>query len=146
MVMRRYILFCAFMSLMLMATSFAHAGILVDNGDDTISDQGTHLMWQKQDDGTTKTWYAAITYCEGLTLAGHTDWRLPTIKELKSIFDMTKYNPAINTTYFPGAQSNYCWSSTTNKLETSRAWQVTFLNGQVSYHFKTLSYNARCVR
>jgi len=100
--------------LLLLWVQISYAGTLVDNGDGTISDQGTHLMWQKQDDGTTRTWTAAITYCEGQILAGHTDWRLPTIKELKSIADMTKYDPSINTTYFPGTQSSYYWSSTMN--------------------------------
>jgi len=141
--MKKYTILFAFLFI---TANMSYAGALVDNGDATISDQGTHLMWQKQDDGTTRTWTAAITYCEGLTLAGHTDWRLPTIKELKSIADMTKYSPAINTTYFPGTQSSYYWSSTTLASDATCAWGVNFSYGNSYGDYKTVGNYARCVR
>lgn len=120
-----------------------------DNGDNTISDSRTGLLWQKQDDGTTRTWENAITYCEGLALAGNSDWRLPNIKELFTIVDNTKYYPAIDTTYFPNTQSEYLgyWSSTTNAGVTSNALYVSFFSGSVATNFdKTSSFLVRCVR
>lgn len=49
---------------------------LVDNGDGTVTDTKTGLMWQKADAGT-MNWETAIAYCKKLMLAGHSDWRLP---------------------------------------------------------------------
>lgn len=63
---------------------------LVDNGDGTITDLATGLMWQQSDDGTTRDWENALDYAESLTLAGHDDWRLPNPKELHSILDYTR--------------------------------------------------------
>ena len=71
------------------------AAPFTDNGT-TVTDQRTGLEWQKQDDGITRTWQAALDYCNGLSLAGHTDWRLPNIKELESITDDSRYIPAID--------------------------------------------------
>ncbi len=73
----------------------------VDNGDGTISDLATGLMWQKTDNGVARDWQAALSYSEGLNLANQTDWRLPNAKELQSIVDysrspQTTNSPAIN--------------------------------------------------
>ena len=56
----------------------------VDNGDDTITDRVTNLMWTKDDYGWTD-FSGALTYAHGLTTGGHTDWRLPNLVELMSI-------------------------------------------------------------
>ena len=73
----------------------------VDNGDGTVSDLATGLMWQKADDGTGKDWAEALDYAENLELASKTDWRLPNAKELQSIVDysrspQTSNSPAID--------------------------------------------------
>lgn len=60
-----------------------------DNGDLTISDSATGLMWQ-QDDSEAENWDDAISQCESATTASKTDWRLPNIKELHSIVDYTR--------------------------------------------------------
>jgi hypothetical protein len=62
----------------------------VDNGDGTISDLSTGLIWQKADDGTERNWEEALEYAQNLTLAGQDDWRLPNAKELQSIIDYTR--------------------------------------------------------
>ena len=62
----------------------------VDNGDGTITDRATGLMWQKADDGIARDWENSISYAENLTLANFTDWRLPNAKELQSIVDYTR--------------------------------------------------------
>jgi hypothetical protein len=56
-----------------------------DNGDGTITDNLTQLVWQKVPNTTAFTWEQAIAYAEGLTIGGATDWRLPNIKELQSL-------------------------------------------------------------
>ena len=100
----------------------------VDNSDGTITDLATGLMWQQADDGTSRDWEEALAYAENLELVGHTDWRLPSIKELQGIVDYTRApditnSPAINPLFYcteiydpdgnPG-QYPYYWSGTTH--------------------------------
>lgn len=61
-----------------------------DNGNNTITDNATGLMWAKNDSQKWWDWEDSLAYCEGLTLANHSDWRLPNAKELQSIVDYTK--------------------------------------------------------
>jgi hypothetical protein len=76
-----------------------------DNGDGTVSDLNTRLMWQKTPDLDNKSTYAeALTGAKSFQLAGYKDWRLPTIQELYSLIDfkgssMAKI-PYIDTNYF----------------------------------------------
>lgn len=56
----------------------------VDNGDGTVTDLATRLMWAT-DAGPTGTWEGSLQYCEGLTVAGYTDWRMPNINEATSL-------------------------------------------------------------
>ena len=102
----------------------------VDNGT-TVSDNMTGLMWQQSDDNVQRTWEAAITYCEGLTLQGYTDWRLSNIKEIQTIVDYSLYNPAVNTAFFPGTNSVAYWSSTTDDAFPDSAWSLDFSDGYV---------------
>lgn len=62
----------------------------VDNGNGTISDNATGLMWQQSDSKDGMIWQDALTYAENLDLGGHDDWRLPNAKELQSIVDYTR--------------------------------------------------------
>jgi len=75
-----------------------------DNGDGTITDEATGLMWMTADSGFFKAgdvsngtlnWEDAMAWSERLTFAGHSDWRLPNAKELQSIVD---YNRSPDTT------------------------------------------------
>ncbi len=66
---------------------------LEDNGDGTVTDTVTGLMWQKATAPGTYTWEEALDYAEGLELARHTDWRLPSRKEYKTILDSTGIDP-----------------------------------------------------
>ncbi len=62
----------------------------VENGDSTVSDLATGLMWQQTDDGIARDWQEALVYAEVSGLAGYNDWRLPNVKELQSIVDYTR--------------------------------------------------------
>ncbi len=62
----------------------------VDNGDETITDEATGLMWAQSDDGEGLDWVDALAYAEASELAGYDDWRLPNVKELQSIVDYTQ--------------------------------------------------------
>ncbi len=100
----------------------------VDNGDGTVTDQATGLMWQKSDDGQERDWEDALTYAENLELADYNDWRLPNAKELQSIVDYTRcpdvtnsaaIDPVFNTTEINDPDGNpgqypYFWTGTTH--------------------------------
>jgi len=117
----------------------------VDNGDGTVTDTSTGLMWQQATAGQ-MNWEEAIAYCESLSLAGHSDWRLPDCNELQSVVDYSTNDPAINTDYFPDTLSLYYWSSTTWVGGSAYAWRVYFGCGSVGGSDKTFSYYVRAVR
>ena len=123
----------------------------VDNGDGTITDKATGLMWAKDgngagcNNGATIAWGAAITFANDLTFAGYSDWRLPNVKELQSIVDYSTYNPAIDSS-FTNTQSGYYWSSTTYADLTDFAWDVYFNYGYVDLDDKDDGYYVRPVR
>lgn len=62
----------------------------VDNGDGTVTDHASGLMWQQSDSGQGLIWEDALDYAENLTHAGYDDWRLPNAKELQCILDYTR--------------------------------------------------------
>ena len=116
-----------------------------DNGDGTVTDKFTDLMWQQAGSSSNLTWEQSLAYCENLNLGGYTDWRLPTIKELRSLVDFSRYSPSINTTFFPNTQTFYC-SSTTYTKDTYNAWGVYFNDGYDGYGSKVNGGYVRAVR
>jgi hypothetical protein len=140
---------CAFV-MALWATG-VHAAF-VDNGNGTVTDTSTGLMWQKDTarDGQGNyypvIWEEALAYCESRTIGGHTDWRLPTIKELRSLVDYTQYDPAIDKVRFPNTVSSYYWSSTTYASSTGNAWGVYFYDGHDLWDYKSYNRYVRAVR
>jgi Protein of unknown function (DUF1566)/Abnormal spindle-like microcephaly-assoc'd, ASPM-SPD-2-Hydin/YHYH protein len=106
---------------------------LVNNNNGTITDTDTKLMWT-QVPSTAKSWNDALLYAEALTLGGSSDWRLPNIKELQSLVEITTAtatvtttSPCINRTLFPAATATAYWSSTSLTAATpSDAWLVDF--------------------
>jgi hypothetical protein len=118
-----------------------------DNGNGTLSDNRTGLMWQRNEGGTMK-WDAALSHCEGLSLGEHQDWRLPNIKELESLTDDGAYNPVINGSFFPNAVAGKYWSLTSNSYSASLAWAVEFFSGSADNRWAkpNFDYNVPCVR
>jgi hypothetical protein len=131
-------------------------GHLVDNGDNTVTDTATGLMWQQLEvvdelnAVSPMTWEEALSYCETLELAGYDDWRLPNINELQSITDYEKAvsanDPAIDTGFFPNAVPDIYWSATTYIDHTEGAWTVSFGSGIVSIYTKSIGHYVRVVR
>lgn len=87
----------------------------VDNGDGTVTDRATGLMWQQADDTQTRDWPSALAYAESLELAGYNDWRLPNPKELQSLVDYDKTEiPVIDENFFVLSESeSWLWTNTT---------------------------------
>jgi hypothetical protein len=121
-------------------------GGYTDNGNGTVTDTSTNLVWQQTGPANTMTWQQALAYCEGLNLGNHTDWRPPTTKELRSLADYSRHSPAINTTYFPSARAAFYWSSTTYSSNTSNACGVDYDYGFDNYDGKSNNYYVRAVR
>jgi hypothetical protein len=110
------------------------------NGNGTVTDTVTSLMWQ-QTDGGEMTIENAQLYCDTLTLGGYTDWRLPNCHELFSILNHDKVNPAIDTIYFIKTLAEYWWSSERQANDSNKVW-VTNAGGGVGNHPKTETISA----
>jgi hypothetical protein len=98
-----------------------------DNGNGTISDNATGLMWMQNDNAQAISWENALSYAEYFQFAGYSDWRLPDTKELQSIVDYTRspaatssaaINPIFNCTQITNEAGTsdfpFYWSSTTH--------------------------------
>ncbi len=105
----------------------------------TVTDQATGLMWQKKSDGIERNWEAAKSYCGDLTLAGYSDWELPSKDVLKDMFEKKNL-------FDPYNRESWYWSSTSNVDSSSSAWFANFYSDSVFYGSKSGSYYARCVR
>jgi hypothetical protein len=106
-----------------------------DNGDGTVTDNKTGLMWQKLDDGDGYNWYEAsgmphvthnptsLNVCGSLVLGGYLDWRLPARMELRSIVDygLPIYGPTISSVYFPNTKPYDYWTSVPDAEQPAKA-------------------------
>lgn len=117
-----------------------------DNGNGTITDNLTNLVWQKNAYPDSLTWEQALTYADTLTQSGLTDWRLPNIKELQSLNDESRINPSINNTFFTNIATNKYWSSTTLPNHTTWAWYLNTQFGITTYDDKNIKHYLLCVR
>lgn len=124
---------------MLVMSGTAIADRCVDNGDRTITDNGTGLMWQKTTAGK-MDWGAGMGYCSNLSLAGHSDWGLPNKDELYGLYN----SPCKDMMDGP---LSYYWSSTPFASPTNPgALRVLFSNGHVLPSNKANSFYVRAVR
>lgn len=105
-----------------------------DNGDGTVTDNLTGLIWLKNANRFgARAWIQALGDCNNLADDGENltdgsvagDWRLPNVKELQSLIDFGRYSPALPPGHpFSDGLSNYYWSSTSAAYSTGNAWQV----------------------
>ena len=145
----------------------------VDNGDGTVRDNLTSLIWLKDSTcaelaGTNTigrgSWTTALTAAAALAsgVCGLTDgsvagdWRLPSRFELESLLDLEYWDPALSNAVgtgqwsegdaFSGVQSYYYWSSSSSVNYAQLAWYVNLNYGYVSNDDKTSSYDVWPVR
>lgn len=143
-----------------------------DNGDGTVTDLNTGLMWEKlSDDGSIHDkdnhydWNDAFAV-EVAALntpscfAGYCDWRVPNVKELQSIvnYEIAYPGPAVAPAFNASCAasctvltcrctaSSYYWSSSSNANNPNNAWNVNFDNGNVNNDNKTNDNYVRAVR
>jgi len=117
-----------------------------DNGDGTITDNYTGLVWQQNPPADTITWEQALSYSHTLSLAGKTDWRLPNVREIQSLNDVKVVNPSFDKIYFPNVLSGNYWSSTTMFKRDTVAWDINVQYGIVSYDDKKRQEHVLSVR
>ncbi|MBF0317521.1 MAG: DUF1566 domain-containing protein [Nitrospirae bacterium] len=124
-----------------------------DNGDYTVTDNLTGLLWSK-DAGTAatgsckggiKTWQEALDYVtclNGMNHLGHSDWRLPNVNEIESLIDASMSKPSLPSGHpFTNVRTVNYWSSTTYALDTTIAWYVVIYSGDVGAVGKAGSEN-----
>lgn len=151
-------------------------GALIANGDGTVTDQGTGLMWQE----TATIQYvkepAAYTTCKNFNAGGYVDWRVPTIDELRTLIhgcaatvtggscEVTEACDCWSSVCTgcselkgPGAAGCYLnpmlggncafyWTSSPVTTNPGYTWGVTFRSGKVSGHDRDEANPVRCVR
>ena len=146
-----------------------------DNGDGTVKDNLTGLIWLKNANvpAATRTWAQAFSDVAELNASGtmngnsagdtsgtggshQTDWRLPNVKEFQSLIHFGFYNPALPDTAgtgkwsegnpFSEVQSDGYWSSTTYEGDSPYAWLVGMNHGYVNGHNKDYNYYVWPVR
>jgi hypothetical protein len=131
------------------------------NNDGTVSDTKTGLTWKKCSEdqsgvdcrigaAATYTWKGALQQAQSVNnnggFAGYKNWRLPNMKELRSIVEEQCFSPSINLAVFPESQSNAYWSSSPVALDSSGAWFVNFDYGSSrSSGYKSINF-VRLVR
>jgi len=118
-----------------------------DYGSGAVTDNLTGLMWTTNANlpNGGRTWQQALDYVKGMNDStypnfGYTDWRLPNRKELHSLMDFSRYNPALPLGHpFTNVHGyNNYWSSTTYALYTNSAWIVPMWYGDVGVSNKSL--------
>lgn len=123
----------------------------------TVTDLHTGLMWQRCslglvgtncDSGTLQayTWQGALKVANENSYFGYSDWRLPNIKELQSLVDLSCLNPAINENFFPNTAWLYWSGSPYDDGVAHIAWNVNFYSGVNKATFKDDVLNVRLVR
>ncbi len=116
------------------------------DGGDTIKDTKTGLMWAKEGSGKTMNYEEAERYCHECNIGGHNDWRMPTVDELESLVDRTKYNPAIVSDLFKVKTDDWYWTSTPYASYSVSAWLVGFYHGSVVWGGRDSGCYVRPVR
>ena len=134
----------------------------IDNGDGTVTDTRTQLMWMQCSAGLTTTNTACdtgsaqpyswgsiplvVTPLNSAKFAGFNDWRLPNRNELASLVEYQCVWPSINSDLFPSTELFPYWTTTPYVTIGARAWAVSFADGGTTADNKSNTYYLRLVR
>lgn len=130
------------------------------NADGTVTDNRNGLVWDRCTWGqtgadcsggaaTTHDWQDAFAQAQAANSAnykGHSDWRLPNIKELTSMVERRCVDPAVNLTLFPNTPSHNLWSSSPGAYYANRAWNLSVNGGYVDNSSRNSYKRVRLVR
>ena len=113
----------------------------VDNRDGTVTDTRTGLMWAQTDNMGHITWHDAKLYCENFILSEYNDWRMPTIEELRSLFDHsldgneTICGHHVKSVPQIGLSCGFLWSSETSSVPGSLPISAMVFNYSKGYQY-----------
>jgi hypothetical protein len=131
----------------LASSGLPHANSYDTRSPDVVIDRVTGLSWQRVVGPDSYGLHRANEYCEGLTLAGHSDWHLPSMIELASISDTSQFDPAADPVAFANTPSEPFWSSQTDITNAGLGWYLLFKSGGTFIgNDVTRLARARCVR
>lgn len=109
-----------------------------DNGNNTVTDNVTGLMWTKDANQGYSPWYAAVTNAPKCTTGGYSDWRLPNFTELQSLVDYNTDNPVLPSGHpFQNVQNSFYWTSTTYMNNINLGYLIFMSIGWESVASKT---------
>ena len=123
-----------------------------------VTNQKTGLIWRRCSEGMSwngatcagaaSTFSHEAALAQAATQASGTGlaWRLPNVKELTSIADKSRSNPAIDPVAFPATPASSFWSASPNVGGANVAWHVSFGNGRVGTLIRSGSHYVRLVR
>lgn len=118
----------------------AQAQRFVDNGNGTVTDTQTNLMWTKSglqfDSGM--SWDGAMSRCQSFSIAGISGWRLPSKDELLGLSGSGGPFTAVSHLRY--------WSSTSYEHNSAVAYLVNVQYGSVSSNYKSYYAGAWPVR
>ena len=128
----------------------------VDNGNGTVTDKATGLIWQKTDSAYlpvgsysgSMNWEDTFNYIREMNIrhvSGYSTWRLPNIQELLSLLDFGQFDPNLNSIFKYCNQSGYHWSSTSRFWGTSDHWAANFVHGVIVFKDGTESHYVKGV-
>lgn len=127
-----------------------------NNGDGTVTDLHSGLMWKRCAQGqsgtacsgtaATMAWADAQAAAQASTFAGYSDWRLPSFRELESLVEDCRSQPAINGAYFPNTGSSIFWSGSPYPQYPNYAWGMSFNYGNGYSNVRSSLYRVRLVR
>ena len=119
-----------------------------DNGDGTVTDHSTGLMWEKDGSGRHLNFWTAKKYILDLNrkkFAGYNDWRLPTIPELVSLLEQDKQSNDLYRDLIFGNMQKWCWSAD-KRWSKSSMWYISFSYGKIGWLYLNGSGGIKAVR
>ena len=117
--------------------------------DEVVTDHLTGLIWEKAPSSANWNWTFAFLRCNNLTYAGHSDWRLPNVRELHSLIDYGRIGPALPSGHpFTNIVMGQYWASTGYVLgvDLDVAWHVNLDSGRVDGSLRSGMLPAWCAR
>lgn len=109
-----------------------------------VFDNITKLYWEYHDYGNC-TWSNCITRCNNSVLWWYSDWRMPNVKELQSVQDLSTYNPTILASIFYPSTA-YTWTSTPYPSNSTYVYMIDFWKWRTTIQWKAWYANIRCIR
>ncbi len=130
-----------------MAGEINKDGRFVANGDGTVLDQKSGLMWAAQDNGEDVNRQGAERYCERYRGGGYEDWRMPTVDELAGLYDPAQTRTAgcghdVNLTEAIGLTCAWAWAA---EKRGSAAALFFFTDGRRLWRHQSFSYLYRAL-